>query len=39
MFTEGGILMVLLMCVVMQIMILEMKEPFGLQKDWKRILH
>jgi hypothetical protein len=37
MFTEDGILMVLL-CVVLQSMILEMKEPFELQKDWKRTL-
>ena len=40
MFTEGGILMMLLMCVVLQGMVrLEMKEPFELQKDWKGILH
>jgi hypothetical protein len=40
MFTEGGILMMLLLCVVLQsIVILEMKEPFELQKDWKRKLH
>jgi len=40
MFTEDGILMMLLMCVVLQGMkSLEMKEPFELQKDWKRTLH
>ena len=42
MFTEDGILMMLLlmMCVVLQGMArLEMKEPFELQKDWKRTLH
>ena len=38
MFTEGGILMMLL-CVVLQGTGLEMKEPFELQKGWKRILH
>ena len=41
MFTEDGILMMwLMLCVVLQaIMSLEMKEPFELQKDWKRTLH
>jgi hypothetical protein len=40
MVTEGGILMMLLlMCVVLQGMGLEMKEPFELQKDWKRTPH
>jgi hypothetical protein len=40
MFTEDGILMMLMLCVVMQgMMRLEMKEPFALQKDWKRTLH
>ena len=39
MFTGDGILMVVLMCVVPQTMILEMKEPFELQKDWRRTLH
>ena len=39
MFTGDGILMVVLMCVVLQGMGLEMKEPFELQKDWKRTLH
>ena len=39
MVTEGGILMVVLMCVVLQGMGLEMKEPFELQKDWRRTLH
>jgi len=40
MFTEDGILMMLLMCVVLQGMkSLEMKEQFELQKDWKRTLH
>ena len=41
MSTEDGILMMwLMLCVVLQaIMRLEMKEPFELQKDWKRTLH
>ena len=40
MVTEDGILMMLLMCVVLQATGgLEMKEPFELQKDWKRKLH
>ena len=39
MFTEGGILMLLVLCVVLQGTGLEMKEPFVLQKDWRRTLH
>ena len=40
MFTEGGIFDdVVVMCFVLQGMRgLEMKEPFELQKDWKRTL-
>jgi hypothetical protein len=41
MFTKDGMLMVLVLCVLglQGIVRLEMKEPFELQKDWKRTLH